>query len=383
MLVRARGEQSNAARHGSETVPFYGDHQAGIVTPQQHHLRFASFDLTATNVDRGARPAQHLDGRRRALHARGDTARLDAGGEFAPPDDTGEAGGLRPVAAHAHLRLRAGAVRRPLRPRRQAAGRADRPPPLPARPARSRPSRAATSASRPARTTRRSHSTRSATSPARRTAPRRCGGCRRASSRRRRTAPARPRNLMGFKDGTANLDPDDDERMGRNVWAAPGGAARWMAGGTLPRRPQDPDQDRAVGPHRARRAGAVRRPRRRIPARRSGGREEHDAVEIEQARRRLAHPPRQPAHGRRQRARAHPAPRLQLRRGRRRDRPDRRRALLPRLPAGPAAAVRLDPVAARERATCSTSTSSTRAARSSPSRRASSAGGSIGQTLFA
>ena len=48
--------------------------------------------------------------------------------------------------------------------------------------------------------------------------------------------PVRPpgtgRNLLGFKDGTANLDPTDAVRMARNVWAAPGDGAPWMAGGT-------------------------------------------------------------------------------------------------------------------------------------------------------
>jgi deferrochelatase/peroxidase EfeB len=37
---------------------------------------------------------------------------------------------------------------------------------------------------------------------------------------------------MGFKDGTANLDPRDEARMQRNVWAAPAAASAWMTGGT-------------------------------------------------------------------------------------------------------------------------------------------------------
>ena len=41
-----------------------------------------------------------------------------------------------------------------------------------------------------------------------------------------------PRNLMGFKDGTANLDPAKADRMDRNVWAAPGAGFGWMAGGS-------------------------------------------------------------------------------------------------------------------------------------------------------
>jgi deferrochelatase/peroxidase EfeB len=40
-----------------------------------------------------------------------------------------------------------------------------------------------------------------------------------------------PRNLMGFHDGTSNLDPRDPARMARNVWAGPE-SPPWMQGGT-------------------------------------------------------------------------------------------------------------------------------------------------------
>ena len=42
-----------------------------------------------------------------------------------------------------------------------------------------------------------------------------------------------PRNLMGFKDGTANLDPRDDAAMDRHVWVRAGdGQPAWATGGS-------------------------------------------------------------------------------------------------------------------------------------------------------
>jgi deferrochelatase/peroxidase EfeB len=42
-----------------------------------------------------------------------------------------------------------------------------------------------------------------------------------------------PRNLMGFKDGTANLPTTDDEQMDRYVWVAEGdGEPAWAVGGS-------------------------------------------------------------------------------------------------------------------------------------------------------
>ena len=42
-----------------------------------------------------------------------------------------------------------------------------------------------------------------------------------------------PRNLMGMKDGTANIRAEDTDAMRRFVWLGTGDGPDWMRGGTL------------------------------------------------------------------------------------------------------------------------------------------------------
>jgi deferrochelatase/peroxidase EfeB len=47
------------------------------------------------------------------------------------------------------------------------------------------------------------------------------------------TEAATPRNLLGFKDGTSNLDAEDDALMDRHVWVGPDdGEPEWAVGGS-------------------------------------------------------------------------------------------------------------------------------------------------------
>jgi len=41
-----------------------------------------------------------------------------------------------------------------------------------------------------------------------------------------------PRNLFGFRDGTANLRAEDGDLLERYVWVQPGDGPAWMAGGS-------------------------------------------------------------------------------------------------------------------------------------------------------
>ncbi|MBD7981241.1 iron uptake transporter deferrochelatase/peroxidase subunit [Oerskovia merdavium] len=46
------------------------------------------------------------------------------------------------------------------------------------------------------------------------------------------TAQPTPRNLFGFKDGTANITSEESSAIDEHVWVAPGDGADWLAGGS-------------------------------------------------------------------------------------------------------------------------------------------------------
>ncbi|MET0421713.1 MAG: Dyp-type peroxidase domain-containing protein, partial [Acidimicrobiia bacterium] len=81
---------------GSQIVPFYGTHQAGIVTPVQDRLMFAAFDVATEDraelielLQEWTRAAERM--------SVGRPVGSDNTDQSAPPDDTGEAVGLTPA----------------------------------------------------------------------------------------------------------------------------------------------------------------------------------------------------------------------------------------------------------------------------------------------
>ena len=88
-------DSAEANGDGTGTVPFYGEHQAGIDTAAQDRLHFAAFDLLSED------PAELRELMREWSKA---AAEMTAGQmigdvnneELAPPDDTGETVGLLP-----------------------------------------------------------------------------------------------------------------------------------------------------------------------------------------------------------------------------------------------------------------------------------------------
>jgi deferrochelatase/peroxidase EfeB len=89
-------DRAKPSAAGPATIPFRGAHQAGIATPAQDRLAFAAFDVTTTSR------AELIDLLRRWTTAaekmtRGEPVGAVEGGEHYVPADTGEATGLPPA----------------------------------------------------------------------------------------------------------------------------------------------------------------------------------------------------------------------------------------------------------------------------------------------
>ena len=221
--------------------PFYGDHQAGIVTPAQDRLHFAAFDVITTDRDElisllrdwTAAAARMTQGR--------DAGELGAtsGSYDAPPDDTGEAIGLPPSGLTLTFGFGPGLFRQDGKDR---FGLADRQPKALRRlphfpadkldPARSDGDLCVQACADDPQVA--VHAIRNLARIAFGRASVRWSqlGFGRTSSTS--TAQATPRNLFGFKDGTANLKAEEPATVDEHVWVPTGAdpAADWLAGGS-------------------------------------------------------------------------------------------------------------------------------------------------------
>jgi deferrochelatase/peroxidase EfeB len=227
------GRDTAEAADGTGSVPFYGEHQAGIDTPAQDRLHFAAFDL----VDGSRTDLQEML-REWSLAA----AEMTAGDligdvndeRLAPPDDTGETVGLLPSRLTVTIGFGPSLFERQslgLAGKRPPALRAI--PPLPADELDAEQSggdicvQACSDDPQVA-----FHAIRNLARIGRGTVAMRwsqLGFGRTASTSRGQET---PRNLMGFKDGTANIRAEDLEAMRRHVWLGAGDGPAWMRGGS-------------------------------------------------------------------------------------------------------------------------------------------------------
>jgi deferrochelatase/peroxidase EfeB len=220
---------------GAQTVPFHGEHQAGIATAAQDRLHFAAFDvedgLRATDLRDLLREWSRAAERMTAGRLVGD----DAGQQLAPPSDTGEALGLTP----ARLTVTFGLGPSLFDDRFGLAS--SRPEPLrdlPALPGdeldagRSGGDLGVQACADDPQVA--FHAVRNLARIGRGAVTVRWSqlGFGRTSSTSR--AQATPRNLLGFKDGTRNLKAEDTADLARHVWVAGdrAGEPAWLRGGT-------------------------------------------------------------------------------------------------------------------------------------------------------
>ena len=232
--------RSRARDEAAHVYDFHGAHQAGITTEVQEHLHFASFDMMP-RTDRddlvslledwtyaATRMTQGLE-----VSATGAVG----GDEEVPPDDTGEALGLS--AAGLTITFGFGptlfenedgdrygiAERRPSGLERLPAFLGDD-----LDPQRSHGDLCIQACADDPQVA--VHAVRNLSRIAFGRARLRWSQLGFGKTSRTTSEQATPRNLFGFKDGTANILADDDEALREHVWVGASDEPEWMAGGS-------------------------------------------------------------------------------------------------------------------------------------------------------
>ncbi len=233
---RALGGDDTPVDEGA-SYAFYGEHQAGIVTPAQDRLHFASFDVTTNS----RRELEALLKSWTAAAAQMTAGELVGGGAAqnydAPPADTGEALGLPPSGLTITfgfgptLFAKGGKDRFGLRSLRPAS--LERLPHFPADnldPERSDGDLCVQACADDPQVA--VHAIRNLARLGFGTVAIRWAqlGFGRTSSTTR--SQETPRNLFGFKDGTANIRADETEALDDFVWVPKDTEPAWFAGGT-------------------------------------------------------------------------------------------------------------------------------------------------------
>jgi deferrochelatase/peroxidase EfeB len=225
--------EASGEGEGTGSVEFYGEHQAGIATPAQDRLHFAAFDLeteSRSELRELMREWSLAAAEMTAGEMVGDVNDL----ELAPPDDTGETVGLLPSCLTVTFGLGPSLFEKPglgLAAKRPPALRPI--PPLPADELNALESggdicvQACSDDPQVA-----FHAVRNLARIGRGTVTMRWSQLGFGRTSTTSQSQDTPRNLMGMKDGTANIRAEDTEAMRRFVWLGPGDAPGWMDGGS-------------------------------------------------------------------------------------------------------------------------------------------------------
>ncbi|GAA3740288.1 iron uptake transporter deferrochelatase/peroxidase subunit [Micromonospora maritima] len=236
----AGGDRASATETAAGAVPFQGEHQAGITTPAQDRLHFVAFDVVTKDRDRLVAMLQEWTAAAARMTAGKDAGLIGAVGGMpeAPPDDTGEALGLPPSQLTVTVGFGASLFRDAQG--RDRFGIADRRPAALAelphfagdalRPELSGGDICVQACANDPQVA--VHAIRNLARIGMGVVSVRWSqlGFGRTSSTSRDQAT--PRNLFGFKDGTANLKAEDDGLLREQLWVQPGDGPDWMAGGS-------------------------------------------------------------------------------------------------------------------------------------------------------
>ncbi|HWT32893.1 MAG TPA: iron uptake transporter deferrochelatase/peroxidase subunit [Microbacterium sp.] len=235
-VIGASVASANASSSSGTVHPFYGEHQAGITTPVQEHLHFAAYDLAegTTRDDlvsllkdwsyAASRMTQGLQ-----VSASG---AVD-GSPQAPPDDTGEALGLPASALTITFGFGPGlfderfglAARKPAELAQLPRFVGDQLDPMGSygdlciQACADDPQVAV-------------HAIRNISRIAFGRAQIRWSQLGFGRTSKTTVDQSTPRNLFGFKDGTANILADDADALKKDVWVADSDAPGWLSGGS-------------------------------------------------------------------------------------------------------------------------------------------------------
>jgi deferrochelatase/peroxidase EfeB len=219
--------------------PFRGAHQAGVVTPAQDRLHFAAFDVTTdSRKELVALLQSWTDAAERMTQGQGaGPVGPTQGAADLPPDDTGEAIGLPPSGLTITFGFGPGLFRRFGLADRRPAALEDLPhfPGDNLDPARSGGDLCVQACAQDPQVA--VHAIRNLARIGFGTVAVRWSQLGFGRTSTTSTAQSTPRNLFGFKDGTANVKAEETDALEEHVWVQPGDdpandAADWLAGGS-------------------------------------------------------------------------------------------------------------------------------------------------------
>jgi deferrochelatase/peroxidase EfeB len=243
-LVAAEGTSAAATRFAvaataptgiDGAVPFEGAHQAGIVTPVQDRLLFASFDVVSDDRTALVKVLKDWTSAARRMVV-GEMIGTDNDDLVAPPDDTGEAQGLGPQSLTLTFGFGSSLFDRAGDPFGIAARKPAALAPMPAfardeiRPEISEGDLAIQSCANDPTVA--FHAIRDLARIGRGVVALRWSQQGFGRTSVTEASQVTPRNLMGFKDGTNNILVEDTGALDDHVWVGPKDDPDWMRGGS-------------------------------------------------------------------------------------------------------------------------------------------------------